>query len=249
MNDFRKEPYFYFFVQNGYSYVGSGWMHNIFEKGNRIYKIVKSEFIKFDSLEMYQLEKACMDFLRENGYIQAVKVYKIYAKNELVKGFCVLEEEKAVGFSRKRSNISKKQLDKILDFYMECLKVHGRSYGAYSIEIKDMFDSWDAYLKKLLSNCEYVIKELGLRIDYALICDYFNREYRYDGPPALLIMDPNVENFFFSNEEISSIIDIDHPIFGDPLYQWSFFTTNVVENELLDEEYQKIGFVLNAKTA
>ena len=51
-----QEPYYQYFIDNGYKYLGHGYMHIVFEKNNNIYKILKSRFVSEDSMEKFRFE-------------------------------------------------------------------------------------------------------------------------------------------------------------------------------------------------
>ena len=51
-----NEPYYAYFINQGYKYLGQGYMHVVFEKDNIVYKVVRSKFGKFDKKFDYDFE-------------------------------------------------------------------------------------------------------------------------------------------------------------------------------------------------
>lgn len=218
----KKEFYYNYFISNGYKYISSGYMHNIFEKDNRIIKVAKEEFIKFNSKDNYLLEKKCLNILKNNGYVTP-KVYKVSNFNIEGKKLNYLEEEKIPGEVKTYSEMNEKEKEIIFKLYNDVSKIKGKKYGAITLEKDGDYDTWYDYLKELFRRSKYIIKKFNLDINFKEIEESILSKIDKDIEPSFLILDPNENNFFLINNKVSCIIDIDHPVYGDRLYQFALF--------------------------
>ncbi len=218
----KSEFYYDYFISEGYKYISSGYMHNIFEKDNRIIKIVKSKFMRFDSKENYMLEKKCLNILRVNGYMTP-EVYKIGQLNFDGKNICYLEEEKIEGKIKMFSEMNGIEKDNIYRLINDITQIKGEKYGEISLKKDGEYDTWLDYLKILFRRSRIVIKKYNLKIEFDEIEKDILSKIDNNIECSFLILDPNEKNFFLKNNNVNYIIDIDHPIYGDKLYQLALF--------------------------
>lgn len=217
----RCEEYFKEFYDSGYSFLSRGFMHNVFEKGDFIYKINKSGFEKYNEIELYRKEMEIMNFLFQKG-ISVAKVEKVFDKGELIKDYCVLKEQKLIGVTYTREKISRCQLLEIFQLY-ERINSIVINFGPFKLKDEvESFTNWDEYIKYLLEICEIAVKNFEL-VNLIEPCRRFFNKNNYTGRALMMIIDPNEENFIFDNNKIVGIVDVDHPIGGDPLYQWGTY--------------------------
>lgn len=82
--------------------------------------------------------------------------------------------------------------------------------------------SWEKYLFEKFSEAEIVIKKFGLP-NFIKSCKNAILNKNLPNKTGFLIIDPNEENFFFNNDKIYALIDVDHPIGGELFYQWGLY--------------------------
>ena len=220
--DEKKEFYYDYFISKGYKYVSNGYMHNIFEKDNRIIKIAKAPFMKFNSKKNYLLEKKCLNILKNNGYVTP-EIFKIGQLKIGNKKIYYLEEEKINGEIKSYSEMNETEKDNIFKLYNDVAKIKGKKYGAISLKEDGKYNTWHDYLKELFRRSRFVIKKFNLNIQFEEIEKDILSKIDEEIECSLLILDPNENNFFLKDNKVSCIIDIDHPIYGDRLYQFALF--------------------------
>lgn len=218
----KNEFYYDYFISEGYKYVSNGYMHNIFEKDNRIIKIVKSVFMKFDSKENYLLEKKCLNILKDNGYMTP-EIYKIGQLSLDGKKIYYLEEEKINGEIKMYSEMNEIEKNNFFRLVNDIAKIKGQKYGKISLKKDGEYDTWLDYLKVLFRKSRNVIKKYNLKIEFDEIEKDILSKIDNSIECSFLMLDPNEKNFFLKNNKVSCIIDIDHPIYGDKLYQLALF--------------------------
>jgi hypothetical protein len=219
----ENEPYYDFFIKNNYKYLSHGYMHVIFEKDNYVYKIVKSAFKKFDKKDNYLLEAKALIILRENE-LPVANVINVYDKGEFIADFCVLKERKVDGFVKDKNLISDKEMFEIHRIIKSSTNILLNSYGPMTIDDSGIYSSWPEYLQSLFLRAENAISKYKLKMDITGVKNYLLNDYNYNSGPRYLILDPNEKNFVFNEDgNVEGIIDIDHPLGGDPLYQIAVF--------------------------
>lgn len=216
------EVYDKWLKENGYSYLSSGLIHNVYEKNGFIYKIVKSNIISSNTDNHFDKEVRCLDYLYNMGF-NVVKIEKVYPKGQLIKDFCVLTEKKIKGICYNEENIPLKCIESILDFIKKVEKITLSKYGLIFDDDKLCDENWYKYYYSQLEIAKLVIKKYFKEDKKMMsIIDEINKEYLYNVKSHFLVMDPNPENFIFDKENMVAI-DIDHPIGGDPLWQTASF--------------------------
>lgn len=208
--------------ENGYKFLNSGLIHNVYEKNNNIFKIVKSNIVSSNTDNHFEKEATCLKFLYDNGF-DVVQTKKIYHKGELVKDFCVLEETKIDGKCYNEYNIPKDCVILILKFIQKVSNISLKEYGVIFDKKINPNKSWTEYLEEQIAIAKKIIKKY-FNNDVILINQLKKIDYKYlkKVKSNFLIMDPNPENFIFTNDKMIAI-DIDHPIGGDKLWQSACF--------------------------
>lgn len=207
-----------FFKNNGYVFLNCGLIHNVYEKDNYVYKIVKCGLNSMNTNHHFFKEKKCMNFLKNKGF-DVAKIIAIYKKGEFLEKYSVLKEKKIEGICFDDQKISNDNIIKILKFIQKVSKISLRKYGVIFDKDVKANNSWK----------EYIIEQIS--VAHTIIKNYFNNDsfmneqidkidyiYLNKVESKFLIMDPNTENFIFTKDKIIAI-DIDHPIGGDPLWQ------------------------------
>lgn len=216
------ELYDNWLIENDYKFLNSGLVHNVYEKNNNIFKIVKSNIVSFNTDNHFEKEATCLKFLFDKGF-DVVQIKKIYHKGELVKDFCVLEEAKINGKCYNEVNIPKDYVISILKFIQKVSNISLKEYGVIFDKEIDSNKSWLEYLEEQIEIAEKIIKKY-FNGDFTLINLLKKIDYKYlkKIKSSFLIMDPNPENFIFTKDKMIAI-DIDHPIGGDKLWQSACF--------------------------
>ena len=202
----------------GFTYIGSGYMHLIFEKNKKIYKINKYDSKYYANYKSFLREKEALMFLETNG-IPVPNIIDILDKGELIEDFPILIEEKASGKIYTRENISQ---DMIIEIFMMLEKIWNIEVApGYLFNPELSSPSWISFLTSRCIEAEDSANIFSLPnyIDN-IKKNLLENIYLKNG---FMIMDVNEENFFFENKKIVSIIDIDHPIGGDLFYQWGAY--------------------------
>ncbi|WWR17204.1 hypothetical protein V1224_07210 [Lachnospiraceae bacterium JLR.KK008] len=223
----KKLRYGGWFEHNGYTFLAEGLIHHIYEKDGYIYKIVKEDRPLFHRADHFEKEQKILTMLRTQGFPVAA-VERIFRPGELIDGFPVLQERKITDTVYDEYRIPRGCVDEIVCFLAETAKLQAPGFGVL-YEDRDRnakeyeYDDWDVFIAvqlKLACALEIDEKQETLAFLQQLVLE--NRDqFRYYEPARFLIMDPNPQNFFFDGEELTNAIDIDHPLGGDPLWQWA----------------------------
>jgi hypothetical protein len=132
-------------------------------------------------------------------------------------------------------------------------------YGQIDIHKTFQYDSWRKYLDFLIARAEKAVIKFNMRINMDTVKRFFLNNYKYIRKPRFLLLDPNVKNFLFNkSDNIIGIIDIDHPIAFDPMYElaaYSYYRDDIfkdlirrklIKNNMLEIIYNYgIIFALN----
>lgn len=216
------EPYYNEFIRNGYKCIGHGFMHVIFEKQNLIYKIVRSEFKQFHSVTEYENEAKCLDFLRQHGF-STPRIIKIHDKNKFIKDYSVMVEEKVHGVVKTYQQLSTDDMGSIMKTVYQVHNIEMPYFGIVC-DTKSQFKTWTEYLYYLIDRATLASQVFKITYNPDASRKYFTEQYVYKDSARFLLLDPNEENFIFNSDNtISGIIDIDHPIAFDPLYEAALY--------------------------
>ena len=218
--DITNEPYYNYFIRNGYKYLGYGYMHIVFEKDNVVYKLVRSKFKKFDKKYDYEFERDNLDFLRKYG-ISTPKIIKIYDAGELVDDYIVLAEEKLKGIVKNEKTLNVQNVKEIISF-QEKTHSHTMPFFGQLYDKNLQFGSWNEYLSYITERAQKASVLFQIPFNVNEIEKFFSAEYQYTDQSRYMILDPNEENFIFDEaDKLVGVIDIDHPVGFDPLYELS----------------------------
>ncbi|MBR4507377.1 MAG: hypothetical protein IKP24_02475 [Alphaproteobacteria bacterium] len=220
--DPRTEPYYGFFIKNGYSYIGHGYMHVVFEKNGIIYKVLRSAFGTDKDVNRFKFEADMLETVSRYG-VPAASVVHIYAPDELIPNYCVLAEKKILGkiYSSEELNIKR-----VCEIQSVLNKVHNISldfFGPISTPVLQV-NTWREYMNYLIKKAHKINNILKIDINIQKVEQYFITQYNYNDKAKFLILDPNEKNYIFdSDDNLNGVIDIDHPIAFDPLYEFAGF--------------------------
>lgn len=216
------EPYYDFFINNGYSYIGHGYMHVVFEKNAIIYKVLRSVFGIDKDKSRFKFEANMLDFISKYG-IPVASVVHIYEPDELIPNYCVLAERKILGKTYSSEELNIKRVSEIQSVLDTLHNISLDFFGPISTSNLQL-RTWREYMNYLIEKT-YKIKEiLKIDIDMRKVEEYFIKQYNYNNKAKFLILDPNEKNYIFdSYDNLSGIIDVDHPIAFDPLYEFAGF--------------------------
>ena len=102
--------------------------------------------------------------------------------------------------------------------------------------IKSSKTSWISYIKKKMIGFDKINSKYQFNITENDLISWVECHINYPIYPGYLIMDAKPDNFFWKDDRISNIIDIDHPIFGDSIlqlacisYEWKELSAKFVE--------------------
>lgn len=230
----------------------SGLVHNIYLQNGVIYKIPKKQFKEFHNINHFLIEKISLDMLRKKG-LSSLRVLKILNESENQLKLPILIESLATGYQKKRQDLNKNEMTSILHFLRDVHTIKLPGYGPMNINKRGDYYFWIDFIQSSLNkNLRYLVNERVLQKNEAkIIYDLIVRNKNiltYNKSGSLIIVDVNPCNFFFQNETIRDVIDIDHPIIGDPLYEYAalkwyhrkIFNLFIEKNKLSLFEFKKI---------
>lgn len=204
-----------------------GLVHNIYRNSGIITKIPKPEFPDFNNKNHFDIEAATLRFLNKNG-LPCPKSVNISKVKILGSQFYCLKETFVKDKQFKNwETLSDKSLKEIVRTYNVAHKLKMTGAGPLDKNLKGVFQSWSLFiLKSITDNFEY------FKIHYPqFVGNYPNKQLgildnllkeRNLEVNMFIFADLNPGNIFFDSEDnISCLIDIDHPMSGDPLYDFS----------------------------
>lgn len=206
-------------LSQGFYKIGSGYLHNVYERDGLIYKCLKPEFSFQNSYGRLSHEMAVMEYLRTQG-IPTVQVHKVIKEGDILPDRCFLVEDKAKGVNYTKDTISIDKFSAILSYILHITEIECPFFGSTK-PLSGEHRTWKEYLHSCIRRY-FENSDLGANVDNAESFMHYLIDRFVEEPnlPRFLIMDSNPSNFFFDEEDdICNIIDIDHPVFGDPLYQ------------------------------
>lgn len=212
--------YHNFLREHGFSRIGQGFMHQVYSKGEYVYKFVRSDRTMLNNLEHFKKEKSTLEFLICLG-IPTVKPIEIIEPGVLIPEYYALKEELCTGFNFTWENIPNIALTNLFQFVQDTSKITGNVFGRV-LHGSCQYITWNDYLLHKLEGYENLSKEYQFQLTKSEISELCVNWVNYHEAPRLLLMDFVPSNFFFDNNfAITQLIDIDHPIFGDPFYQFA----------------------------
>jgi hypothetical protein len=203
----------------------SGLVHRIYEKEGQIYKIPKNSFKEFHDKEHFLIERESLNLLKRRG-LSSIKVFKIIDKKENSLGLPILIESFAEGYQKRREKLIEKEILSILHLLKEAHKIKLSGYGPMNRFKRGKYSNWEKFLNRSSSDgINYLAKNKILKkLEAKKIEELLSRNmhlFSFKGKGSFVLVDANPLNFFFKKGKIKQVIDIDHPIIGDPLYEYA----------------------------
>lgn len=232
--------------QQGYQYIGHGFLHNVYEKDGLIYKCLKNECM--NSFHKFEHEKACMDFLREKG-IPTVQVVDIMS-DEILPDVCFLVEEKANGINYSKENMPGTLRDSFFAYLMKITEIEMSFWGDTKPDGTEKEKDWFLFLTSYIKGLDGLPADIKNGYSENKLFAWMTKKLSKDIKPHFLVMDSNPENFFWNEKnEICSVIDIDHPVCGDPLFQmasiiheWGDLACDYINKNISEAEKEIVSF-------
>lgn len=199
-------------------YLTEGLIHKIYVRGSNILKVPKID--EFNNVEHFLIEKKCHEILRKHS-LPAVQVIKIYSKkNSLFPGKCILEEPLIEGFIIDNQDLIREQRLRILDSLKKLHQIKVPNFGLINRYGIGENSSWGNYLKTSILKDRVLLDALTENIFRYLSNNLKKIPNINEG--YFVILDTNSNNFIFTKDlKIKALIDVDHPISGDPLYDYA----------------------------
>lgn len=222
-----------------------GLVHLIYRYGNYIYKIAKTDFPDFNNREHFLIEKKTLELLATLGVPVPIEK-KVGAENIDNKNISYLCESFVEGVQYKWDSLPNKALTNLFDIYTKAHKVAVKNFGPLDSGLGGNFLNWYEYIVNIINNSDFLKLENKKIMDRVVVkfSDYL---YKIK-TPSLVLVDLNPGNIFFNKDsDIMGVIDIDHPIGGDPLYDFASvkwynpktykkFKDNITKFDLGDEK-------------
>jgi len=222
------------------NYLAEGLVHKIYKFDENIYKVPKDEFQDFNNLEHFFVERVSHEILRETS-LPAVEVLNIYEKGELIEDKCVLEERFIPGDVIDNPNLNSNERKKIILNMLAVNKIKIHGFGRINTNGRANFSKWYDYIENsieevstILENCREENLEIYLKYLASEI-----RRVPLISEGFFLTLDTNSNNYIFNNnQEIIAMIDVDHPISGDKLYEYAALKFHHPKNfQILESKY------------
>ena len=208
INNPKSEPYYSYLIRLGYVFCNYSEKHYIFEKDGRVIKVAKSIYNNESTDESYFIERAAHSLLLLYKFPVA-KIYNVYPKGEFLKGYVVLEEEKIEGEIYYKKDCAPSYLVQVLRLMQETTKIKGKSFGMMERNGQARFLSWKDFLYSVVDRMpERERAENRCRIE---VIPKITES-------SFIFTDCNMANFVFNMGRLEKAIDIERPLWGDPLF-------------------------------
>ncbi len=196
-------------------------MHEIFLKDDKIHKIPKDNFKEFHNLEHFKIEKITLGLLAKKK-LPSVKIIDIQKNKKPV----LIEEYIKEGYQKKKGTLSKKEINSLLLFLKKVHQIKLNKFGQIRSDSKGTHNSWDEFIINSSKNNLVFLLDNGIinnkfKLNIEAIINNSKKQFIFNKKGSLILTDINPMNFFFKNEKIYKIIDMDHPLIGDPLYEYA----------------------------
>ena len=226
-----------------YKYLNQGLVHKIYKNNDYILKVPKDQFEDFNNMRHFQIEKVSHQILSKNS-IPAVPISQIFRKNVLIKGKNVLQEKYVNGIVIDNSEINEFQRKEIVNIMLKVNKIKIERFGDIMPNGCGRYVSWKSYIGNSITNISDLIKSIP---QSKLTLSVENLKCQLSLVPQIkygvfLLLDTNSNNFIFNdNNRIIALVDVDHPISGDPLYEYGALKWfHPKSYELLNNTFLKI---------
>jgi len=216
----KIESYDLHLKQNGFHFLADGLIHNIYMKDDYIYKIVKPERCNFNLPDHFDTEYNCHKMLQEKGF-DVAEIVEIFTPGKLVEGFPVLKERYINGDTLTEAQITDFHRSYVLQFLNSAAQLKLNGYGTFN-RLSGICESWAIFIAEQIEQARQACRNIE-RPDIVNLLEGIDEYLSFSDQGRFLMMDPNPQNFIFNVDGTNRIvaIDIDHPIIGDPLYQWA----------------------------
>lgn len=204
-----------------------GLVHNIYLSGKFIIKIPKKEFSDFNNKEHFILEKKCLELLKVHGIPvpNHTEVSDVFING--TKYYCLIESF-IKGDQVNWDELDNVSLSDIYNIYNTSHKIGIDGAGPLNHMLKGSNGTWVEYIKLCLSeNKNYLMYLPSWNLNRKIFL--FLEKYISNiskgktlNKNVLLLVDFNPGNIFFDVKgNIVSVIDIDHPMGGDSLFDYA----------------------------
>lgn len=226
MYDYHNE-----LIKLGYKKIGSGFMHNAYEKENMVFKLTHFQKHMLNNKSHFEKEKENIQILKALG-LPLVNVYEIYNENDIIPGYYVMREERLFGFNFTWNTIPFEYKDVLLQYVLNCsIRYKGERFGRI-ISSVEHYSIWKSYIFHKLRNYNSLKQKYNFKLSYKELIEMGEKVIDDEVTPQLLLMDFSPTNFFFDkSKKIIGIIDMDHSLYGDSEYQIADLLVNTNEND------------------
>lgn len=210
-------------IESKKNYLSEGLVHKVYKVGEKIFKVPKDEFEDFNNLEHFAIEKISHIILKANS-LPAAEVTNIYEKNEIVQEKYVLEEDFVKGKVFDNPDISDQGKKEIISLMLRANEIKVQAYGRITSNGSGSVSSWKKYIKDGIEESSEILKKIckdmsATYINYLLSNNIIVPEIKQG---YFLMLDTNSNNYVFNEDnKIIAMLDIDHPISGDKLYEYA----------------------------
>jgi hypothetical protein len=209
-------------ILENFKKINEGLVHEIFLEKGRVYKRPKDNFKDFQNVEHFEIEKKTLELLKKNG-LPAVEIFEIYVKDNKP---ILVEEFVKDGYQKNKKEINYKEKKEILTLLRKVHKIKLKGFGIMKKNLEGRYKSWRSFLKySLRANLNYLVSKKIYNLEESrnilLLCNKYIEALEYNEKGSLILSDINPMNLFFKDNKIIKIIDLDHPLIGDSLYEYS----------------------------
>jgi len=221
----------------------SGLVHDIYRLGNYVVKIPKTGFPDFNSEKHFLIEASSLDLLRKSGIPTPNKIQTSQITLFGKETHCLIETF-IEGIQLSWRELNGKSFSAINDIYRVCHDIKIDGFGPINENKRGTFSTWKNYLVHTIRNSREHFndikgKSLNSLFDFLeeQVGKFCFSDIDYGG--KFLLVDLNPGNIFFDQKgNLLSVIDIDHPMSGDVLFEYvSIYWYNREAFEKLQKHY------------
>lgn len=210
-------------VENPEYYLDEGLVHEVYADEHLVYKVPKPEFTEFHQPEHFFIEQASLAALSDEG-VPTPRIHEIVTEPDVTGGRPILIEDRVSGTNVSQWPITDAMIESVAAVYEAGHGIDVEGFGPLNSGLAGSYDTWGEYLSEAVSEAvDYVTRKHLLGVD---VCPEFEKLTRslVNGESCsrekFVFTDLNLSNVFFEDGQVRWVIDVDHPIGGDPLFDF-----------------------------
>ena len=195
-NEPKKEPYYNNLIALGYVPFNYSEKHYLFTRGNKVIKIARASYNKFEQPQLRLLLKLLPDYKHRLPKCRNGTIDKIYDKGELVDEFVVLEEEKKDGQVFYNKDCNTMILSQIVSFIEQVTQIKANTFGFMDRYGRSEHSSWRSFLMSIIERANPKQKA-ELLAGFDIVPELKESVF--------VLTDCNTANFIFNHEKLQYV--------------------------------------------